>query len=127
MADTARTEVYYDGACPVCAREIATYQRARGAEGLCFVDVSKPDAPLAPGLTREAALARMHVRRADGRMASGAAAFAALWSALPGWAWLGRLAALPGIAQALELGYRGFLGIRKLWRPQAEKPPGGKP
>lgn len=116
MEPIARTEVYYDGACPVCSREIAAYRRAKGAEALCFVDVSQPDAPLAPGLTREAALARMHVRRADGSMASGAAAFAALWSALPGWAWLGRVAALPLIAPMLELGYRGFLRARRAWR-----------
>ena len=116
MSEPPRTEVYYDGACPVCSREIATYQRARGAEALCFVDVSRPDAALAPGLTREAALARMHVRSTDGQMASGAAAFATLWSALPGWAWLGRIAALPIIAPALELGYRGFLRLRRAWR-----------
>lgn len=116
MAETPRTQVYYDGGCPVCSREIATYQRARGAEALCFVDVSRADALLAPGLTREDALARMHVRRADGRMASGAAAFAALWSALPGWAWLGRVASLPVIAPLLELGYRGFLRVRRAWR-----------
>lgn len=116
MAETSRTEVYYDGACPVCSREIATYRRAEGAEALCFVDVSRPDAALAPGLTREAALARMHVRRANGSMASGAAAFAALWSALPRWAWLGRVAGWPVVAPVLELGYRGFLRVRKMWR-----------
>lgn len=116
MTQDPRTQVYYDGGCPVCSREIATYQKAQGADAVCFVDVSRPDAALAPGLTREAALARMHVRRADGSMASGAAAFAALWSALPGWAWLGRIAALPVIAPMLELGYRGFLRVRRAWR-----------
>jgi predicted DCC family thiol-disulfide oxidoreductase YuxK len=116
MEHAARTEVYYDGACPVCSREIATYRRAEGAEGLRFVDVSCPDATLAPDLTREDALARMHVRRADGSLVSGAAAFAALWSALPRWAWLGRIAALPVVAPLLELGYRGFLRVRRAWR-----------
>jgi predicted DCC family thiol-disulfide oxidoreductase YuxK len=58
----------------------------------------------------------MHVRRADGSLASGAAAFATLWQALPGWRVLGRVAALPGIAPLLELGYRGFLATRGLWR-----------
>ncbi|UPY35445.1 DUF393 domain-containing protein [Sediminicoccus sp. KRV36] len=116
MAEDPRTQVYFDGGCPVCSREIATYRRAEGAAALCFVDVSLPDAPLAPGLTREAALARMHVRRADGSMASGAAAFAALWSALPRWAWLGRISALPVVAPVLELGYLGFLRLRRAWR-----------
>ena len=116
MPDDPRAQVYFDGGCPVCTREIATYRRARGAEGVCFVDVSQPDATLAPGLTREAAMARMHVRGPDGTMQSGAAAFATLWSALPGWAWLGRIAALPVVAPALELAYLGFLRLRRTWR-----------
>jgi len=116
MAPDTRTQIYFDGGCPVCSREIATYRRAKGAEGVCFVDVTQPDAALAPGLSREAALARMHVRRPDGSLASGAAAFAALWSALPGWAWLGRIASLPVVAPVLELGYRGFLRLRRAWR-----------
>ncbi len=66
--------------------------------------------------SRDAALRRMHVRMADGSLRDGAAAFAAIWRALPGWRWLGRVAAWPGIAQGLELGYRGFLGTRRLWR-----------
>ncbi len=107
--------VYYDGACPVCSREIAHYRRQRGAESLRFVDVSQGGDP-APDLSREAALARMHVRLPDGSLRDGAAAFAALWRSLPGWRWLGRIASLPGIAQALELGYRGFLRGRRMWR-----------
>jgi predicted DCC family thiol-disulfide oxidoreductase YuxK len=109
--------VYYDGACPVCSREIAQYRRARGAENLDFVDVTRCDASqLGPDLTRDAALARMHVRDAEGRMVSGAAAFAALWRSLPGWAWLGRVASWPVVLPVLEVGYRGFLRVRTVWR-----------
>lgn len=109
------TTVYYDGACPVCSREIAHYRTRRGAETLAFVDVSQ-QAELGPDLDRDAALRRMHVRMADGSLRDGAAAFAAIWRALPGWRWLGRVAAWPGIAQGLELGYRGFLATRRVWR-----------
>jgi predicted DCC family thiol-disulfide oxidoreductase YuxK len=109
--------VYYDGACPVCTAEIAQYRRAEGADRVAFVDVSRcaPEA-LGPGLTREVALARMHVRREDGSLASGAAAFAELWRQLPRLSWAGRLAALPPVLWILELGYRLFLRIRRLWR-----------
>jgi predicted DCC family thiol-disulfide oxidoreductase YuxK len=115
MAETSVCTVYYDGACPVCAREIAHYRTREGAERLAFVDVSAEGDP-APDLPREVALASMHVRRADGTLANGAAAFATLWQALPGWRWLGRVASQPGIAQAMELGYRGFVRARKAWR-----------
>ena len=40
------------------------------------------------GQTREAWLARFHVRHADGRIESGARAFLALWARLPYWRWL---------------------------------------
>ena len=113
----AAATVYYDGACPICSREIAQYRRAAGAEHLAFVDVSGScDQPLGPGLTRDAALARMHVRRADGVLVSGAAAFAELWRQLPRLAWAGRLASSPLVLPVLELGYTAFLRVRRLWR-----------
>jgi predicted DCC family thiol-disulfide oxidoreductase YuxK len=110
--------VYYDGACPLCTREIAHYRKSRGAERLAFVDVTicGPEALGAAGLTRNAALARMHVRLADGSTASGAAAFAALWRQLPGFASAGRIAGLPVVLPTLELGYRAFIVVRRLWR-----------
>jgi predicted DCC family thiol-disulfide oxidoreductase YuxK len=112
-----KATVYYDGACPLCAREIAHYREAEGAERLAFVDVTACRAEeLGPDLTREAAVARMHVRLADNQMVSGAAAFAALWRQLPGFAWAGRIASLPFILPILEGGYRMFLRVRRLWR-----------
>jgi len=114
---TSTITVYYDSACPICSREIAQYRKVQGAERLDFVDVTACDANrLGPGLSRDAALARMHVRRADGSLASGAAAFAAIWQQLPKLAWAGRLAASPVVLPALEIGYRVFLRFRRLWR-----------
>jgi predicted DCC family thiol-disulfide oxidoreductase YuxK len=109
--------VYYDGACPVCSREIAMYQRQPGGESVQWVDVAQCDAPaIGPGLTRQAAMARLHLRRSDGSLVSGARAFAELWRALPRWAWLGRVMGIgPGL-WLLEAGYRGFLVLRRLWR-----------
>lgn len=109
--------IYYDGACPVCSREIAQYRKAEGGDRLAFVDVSTcgPEA-LGPALTRDAALARMHLRRADGTLVSGAAAFAALWQQLPRFAWAGRIASSALVLPLLELGYRAFLRVRRLWR-----------
>ncbi len=104
--------VYFDGSCPLCRAEIAHYQRQAGAESLCFVDVSKPDADLPAELTREAAMARFHVRDADGAIVSGAAAFVSVWRTLPRWRWAARVASLPGVTPALELGYRLFLPVR---------------
>jgi len=116
-AEESRT-VYFDGACPLCRREIAHYRERAGAESIRWVDVAAVEAgALGEGLDRDAALARLHVRGADGRLVSGAAAFAAIWRRLPAYAWLGRLASPRPVQWLLEGGYRGFLTVRRLWRP----------
>lgn len=109
--------VYYDGGCPLCRAEIASYQRTEGAEALRWVDAHDGDpAELGPGLDTATALARMHVRRADGTLLQGAAAFAEIWSHLPRWRWLATLARLPGVLPVLDVMYTVFLMIRPLWR-----------
>lgn len=119
-ACSARPALYYDGGCPVCSREIAMYQRQPGAEGVEWIDVSRCDAPaLGPGLDRQAALARLHLRRADGELVSGARAFVGLWASLPRWAPLARIAGLRPVLWVLETGYRGFLVARRTWRRAA--------
>jgi len=114
--------VYYDGACPVCRREIAHYRGLPGAQACQWVDAAAcAPAALGPGLDRGAALARLHVRLADGRLLQGAPGFAALWCTLPRWRWLGRLAAHWPLRPLLALGYAVFLRLRPLWRrPPAE-------
>lgn len=101
--------VLYDGACPLCRREIAVYRGLPANQPLTFVDVSNPAVALPPGTDRARLLARFHVLRADGSVADGARGFVALWAALPGWRWMARLAALPGVTPLMELGYRAFL------------------
>jgi predicted DCC family thiol-disulfide oxidoreductase YuxK len=109
--------VYFDGACPVCSREIAMYRRQPGGESVRWVDVAQCDATaMGTDLTRQAAMARLHLRRADGSLVSGARAFTELWSALPRWAWLGRLMDNGPCLWLLESGYRAFLLLRRLWR-----------
>ncbi len=107
--------VLYDGACPLCRREISVYQGlqplSRDSQ-VCFTDVSEVGSPLPPGTTRDDLLARFHVQRPDGSLLSGAQAFLALWSALPGWHWLARLGRLPGMAWTMEQVYRLFLRFR---------------
>ncbi len=107
--------VLYDGACPLCRREIAVYQGLQPlnpAQTLNFSDVSLASCPLPAGGNRNDYLARFHVQRADGQVISGAAAFVALWATLPGWRYLAMAARLPGATPALELVYRAFLLVR---------------
>lgn len=114
--------VYYDGGCPLCRAEIASYQRTAGGESLRWVDAhASSPAELGPDLDAATALARMHVRRSDGKLLRGAAAFAEIWSHLPRWRWLARLARLPGVLPVVDLLYTVFLVVRPLWRGRTKR------
>ena len=107
--------VLFDGACPLCRREISVYQSlcpVDPALQVAYADISSMQTPLPPGGDRAAYLKRFHVQLADGSVKSGAAAFVALWAVLPGWRWLARLASLPGATPLLEVVYQGFLRVR---------------
>ena len=112
-SSTDNLTVYYDGACPLCRREISAYSRMSGAENITWVDVTNADVgKLGPGLTPELARKRFHVRTGDGQLASGSAAFAKLWMSIPRLSWLGRITELPGVRDVTEVLYSGFLVIR---------------
>jgi predicted DCC family thiol-disulfide oxidoreductase YuxK len=116
QADAALT-VYYDGACPVCSREIALYRRQAGAERCLWVDASScPESALGTGLSRDRALARFHVRRADGVLVDGTRGFTVLWRSLPRFAWAGRIASIGPMPLLLDVAYRVFLWLRPVWQ-----------
>jgi predicted DCC family thiol-disulfide oxidoreductase YuxK len=108
--------VMFDGACPLCRREIGMYQSLESLQPVQWQDVSGAQAGLSPE-EQARLMARFHVRLSDGRLLSGAAAFVELWLTMPGWRWLGRIGRLPGVTPLLELSYRGFLQLR----PQLQK------
>jgi predicted DCC family thiol-disulfide oxidoreductase YuxK len=123
--ETPPLTVLYDGACPLCRREIGVYRGLRPNTPVCFADVSDTALPLPGGTTREQLMARFHVRQADGRLLSGAQAFLALWAALPGWRWLARVGRVPGVAWMMERVYQLFLRVRpalQRWASRLDRP-----
>jgi len=101
--------VWHDGGCPLCRREIALMRRLDRGGAITFVDVASP-ANVCP-IDRAALLARFHARE-DGALLSGAAAFAAMWRAIPLLRPLGLAARNPRILALLERAYRIFLRLR---------------
>ncbi|MGB0498068.1 MAG: thiol-disulfide oxidoreductase DCC family protein [Rubricella sp.] len=107
-------EVFYDGACPICSREIAMWKGARGMDDVAFRDIAEEDLP--EGFDRETLLARFHVRRESGEVVAGAAAFLALWRRSPWFRPLAILLDRQPFLWMLDRAYDGFLRVRRLWR-----------
>ena len=120
-ADPTLLTVLYDGACPLCRREIALYRGLSSKESVCYVDVNATNFPLPVSVSRSELLARFHVQDENGNLHSGARAFLRLWSALPGWRWLARLGGIPGAVGCLEGAYLLFLRVRPLMQRIAQR------
>jgi predicted DCC family thiol-disulfide oxidoreductase YuxK len=109
-----RVTVWHDGGCPLCAREIALMRRLDRRSAIDFVDVTEPSA-VCPR-SRSELLARVHAREkgplGSGPMLSGAAAFAAMWRAIPLLRPLGLLARNTVVLGLLERLYLRFLVVR---------------
>jgi predicted DCC family thiol-disulfide oxidoreductase YuxK len=102
--------VWFDGACPLCRREIALIRGLDSRGATDFTDVAQGEATCP--IDRGALLRRFHAQERDGPLLSGAAAFAAMWRAIPLLRPLGLIAQWPPALWLLELAYRGFLRVR---------------
>ncbi|MBY9063665.1 DUF393 domain-containing protein [Sphingomonas yunnanensis] len=104
----SRVTVWHDGACPLCQREIALMRRLDRRGRIHFVDATAATCPL----DRAGMLARFHAQEEGGPIVSGAAAFAALWRAIPLLRPLGLVARHPVVLALLERLYLVFLRVR---------------
>lgn len=101
--------IWFDGGCPLCRREIALMRRLDRAKAIAFVDVSAGEASCP--IDRRELLARFHASE-DGVLLSGAAAFAAMWRAIPVLRPIGLAARNRVVLVGLERLYLAFLRVR---------------
>ena len=105
-------QVFYDGACPLCSREIRHYMTRDRDHRLIWIDISLPafraaDYELDPARLQQV----MHTRSADGRVFTQVAAFCAIWEALPPGLLttpLRWLLKIPGMLSLANIFYRLF-------------------
>ena len=109
ITHSPRLTVWFDGGCPLCTREIALMRRMDKASAILFVDVMSADASCP--IDQADLLARFHAEE-DGKLLSGAAAFAAMWRAIPMLRPLGLAARNPWVLAMLEKLYVYFLRYR---------------
>ena len=93
--------VYFNGACNICAPEVAVYRRrtqAHGCAHISYCDISTADLPtgLPANTFRDDMLRRLHIQK-DDIWYSGVDAFIHLWAEVPGFNWLARLVGLPPV------------------------------
>ena len=101
-------EVFFDGECPLCVREIRLLRRLDRRGRILFTDISAAGFDPAPlGLDQAILMARIHGRLASGELVEGVEVFRQLYAAV-GLGPLVALTRLPGLSHLLELGYRWF-------------------
>lgn len=107
---SAPVKVWFDGACPLCTREIALMRRLDRRGSITFLDVAQGADPSCP-IDRATLLARFHAEE-NGVVLSGAAAFAAMWRAIPLLRPIGLAARNRTVLRVLEAAYVQFLKVR---------------
>ena len=108
-------EAFYDGACPLCVREVRFLRRLDRKGRIRFTDIASPDFRSSDyGKTMEAFMSEIHGRLPDGTWVRGVEVFRRLYAAvgLGPLVWITRL---PLIAGLLDRGYRVFARNRLRW------------
>jgi predicted DCC family thiol-disulfide oxidoreductase YuxK len=108
MTTNFDVEVFYDGACPLCMREIRMLKRLDRKGRILFTDIAAEgfDAGTV-GLTWEALMDRIHGRLPDGTVIEGVEVFRRLYAAV-GFGALVKVSRAPGVSQVLDVAYRLF-------------------
>lgn len=106
---TWQIEVFHDGACPLCRREVDLLRRLeRGRGRIRFTDIAAPGFDSAAhDRTLDDFMARIQGRLPDGTWVEGVEVFRRLYAAV-GLGPLVALTRLPGVSHLLDAGYRAF-------------------
>lgn len=101
-------EVFHDGKCPLCQREMQLLQRLDRARAIRFVDISADGFdPVSLGVSWQTLMDRIHARLPDGTLIEGVEVFRRLYAAV-GFRRLAAFSRLPGVAQLLGAAYHLF-------------------
>ena len=108
-------ELLYDGACPLCSREVATLRRRDRAGRIALTDIAAPGFdPGRYGLDRDRVMRRIHGVLPDGRVVEGMEVFRRAYAAV-GLGWLVAPSRWPGIGRLFDRAYEVFARNRLRW------------
>jgi predicted DCC family thiol-disulfide oxidoreductase YuxK len=110
-----KLNVYFDGLCHLCSREINHYRSMKGAENINFIDITSPNFDATQeGLDPIEIHKNMHVRDRQGRLHLGVDAFIWIWNELPALRFLVPIARVAPIHLVLKICYSVFAKVRPL-------------
>lgn len=108
LATPHDVEVFFDGACPLCRKEIAMLRRLDRRGRILFTDIAAPGFdPAAFGKSMPELMAEIHGRDRAGEWLVGVEVVRRLYAAV-GFGSLVALTRLPGVRQGLDVAYRLF-------------------
>ena len=115
-------EVFFDGACRLCTKEIGMLRALDKHHRIIFTDIAAAefDAERETGLTYDQLMAEIHGRFADGTLVTGVEVFRQLYGRV-GFSWAVWTTRLPGLSQSLDLGYRYFAKNRLKWTGRCDE------
>lgn len=112
LPDNKQVQVFFDGECPLCIREINMLKRLDSRDRIEFTDIAAPGFDVSSyDKTHDELMARIHGRDADGTWIEGVEVFRQLYSAV-GFGWLMAVTRVPGIKQLLDWMYVKFANNR---------------
>ena len=105
-------EVFFDGDCPLCLREMAMIQRRDKRKLIRFSDISATGFDTdSVGLCRTVLMSHIHGRLPDGSIVEGVEVFRRLYTVI-GYGGVVAISRIPGLSHLLEFGYRIFAAQR---------------
>jgi predicted DCC family thiol-disulfide oxidoreductase YuxK len=114
MNQKAVLRVFFDGDCRLCSTEIDHYKKVAPAGSFLWEDISRPNFRAQDfGFEQKDLMASIHCREEpDGPTFEGMESFLAIWSRIPRYRPLQRIASLPLVLPVLKGFYWGFALVR---------------
>ena len=108
VTDSFLVEVFYDGDCPLCRREIKFLEARDRKQLIRFHDLQKIDyTDIEMSRSYGQLMGEIHGRLPDGTWIKGVEVFRHLYDAI-GWTWIVAVTRWPLIRNVLNWGYRVF-------------------
>ena len=109
--DTEIFEVFFDGQCPLCKREIDMVRRKDKLGRLRLTDISTAEYQTLTGKDIVEMMKEIHGRYADGTFVTGVEVFREIYRRI-GFGWLVSVSRLPILKPLLDIAYRMFAYFR---------------